>query len=125
MSIYFVFRVAAMECGGFNSAPKGPQRRKKSAKDRRAQKTRAIARAFQCVAQALGNVANHRGGELRHIGKRWHASISAPHASTLPVPNFHAHVADTMPADPARADLFEFFQKVRRVLRKALTKMKW
>ena len=85
-----------------------PARRKKSAKERRAQKARATARAFQHVAQALTDVGAHRGGKLRRIGTQWHAHISAPHASKVPMPRF-LNLYDAVPsvqmAESARAVL--------------------
>ena len=68
-------------------APRRMQRRK-SARERREQKARAIARAFQTVASALDNVRHHRGGALRDIGTRWHLHILRPHAKDVPSPNF-------------------------------------
>ena len=70
------------------SAPTVPQRRRKTAKERREQKSRAFARAFQTVAAALENVQRHRGGSLRDIGTRWHSLILRPHASEVPIPDF-------------------------------------
>ena len=83
-----VYRVAAMECTTHAAFPKC-LRRRKSAKERRAQRIRSAARAFQCVAQALNNVEAHRGGKLKRIGRQWHSYISAPPASEVPMPRFH------------------------------------
>ena len=88
--------------------PQWPARRRKSAKERCAQKLRATARAFQHVAQALSDVGTHRGGKLRCIGTRWHAHISAPHVSEIPMPRF-LNLNDAVPslqmAESARAVL--------------------
>ena len=69
-------------------APTVRQRRRKSARERREQKCRAIARAFQTVAIALDNVKRHRGGALREIGASWFQHILRPHASEVPFPDF-------------------------------------
>ena len=81
---------------GFVPPPR-PARRRKSAKERRAQKLRATARAFQHVAQALNDVQGHRGGKLRNIGIRWHAHVSAPHVHEIPMPRF-LNLEDAVPS---------------------------
>ena len=63
-------------------------RRRKSARERREQRARALTRAFETVASALDNVRLHRGGALRDIGTRWHSHILRPHAKDVPCPNF-------------------------------------
>ena len=70
------------------NAPTMQRRRKKTAKERREQKTRAVARAFQTVAAALDNVRGHRGGALRDVGTNWHRHILRPHPNQVPLPNF-------------------------------------
>ena len=71
-----------------DGAPTMRQRRRKTAKERREQRLRAIARAFQLVASALDDVKRHRGGALREIGTRWHQHVLRPHPSNVPFPNF-------------------------------------
>ena len=64
------------------------RRRKKTARERREQRVRAITRAFQTVASALQNVADHRGGKLMQLGVHWHGHVLSPDASSLPMPRF-------------------------------------
>ena len=71
-----------------DGAPTMRQRRRKTAKERREQRLRAIARAFQLVASALDDVKRHRGGGLREIGTRWQQHVLRPHPSKVPFPNF-------------------------------------
>ena len=68
--------------------PKVQHRRRKTAKERREQKCRAIARAFQTVACALDNVRCHRGGALRDVGIKWYRHILRPQPSDVPYPDF-------------------------------------
>ena len=75
------FTFSAME-----AVPK--ERRRKTAKERRDQKERSMARAFQAVAAALTNVASHRGGNLRRVGIKWHGHLLAPEAKNVPLPRF-------------------------------------
>ena len=87
-----------------DGVPTGRQRRKKTARERRDQRTRAFARAFQTVASALSNVASHRGGKLGHVGVEWHGHILAPRASSVPMPIFRGrHFAADAAVSPAGA----------------------
>ena len=64
------------------------QRRRKSAKERRAQRCRATARAFQTVATALLDVKLHRGGALQDVGSCWLRHILRPKLDEIPIPIF-------------------------------------
>ena len=71
-----IFRVVATAFAHVfhhGEVPERMRRRKKSARERREQRARALARAFQSVATVLDNVAAHRGGNLRKVGVllRW------------------------------------------------------
>ena len=86
-----------------NEVPERKMRRRKTARERREQRSRALARAFQSVATALQNVASHRGGKLKHIGVGWHGHLISPDASDVPWPNFRGiHIAADAAADISR-----------------------
>ena len=76
------------------------RRRRKTARERRDQRARAVARAFQTVATVLQDVDGHRGGNLKKIGVRWHGHLFSPDASEVPMPNFRSiHIAADAAAD--------------------------
>ena len=68
----------------FGGSCKSQARRKKTARERRAQKNRQMARAFQLVASSLVDVKQHRGGALRAIGEEWLAACHAPRPDKVP-----------------------------------------
>ena len=78
----------AMACSSQAEAPTVRARRRKTAKEKREQKCRSIARAFQTVAAALHNVRSHRGGALREIGDCWHRHVLRPQPCDVPYPDF-------------------------------------
>ena len=73
---------------GFHQDAVPKMRRRKTARERREQRARAVARAFQTVASALQNVDRHRGGKLKEVGFRWHALLIRPDAKDVPMPSF-------------------------------------
>ena len=78
-----------------NEVPERKMRRRKTARERREQKSRALARAFQSVATALHCVASHRGGRLQRIGEQWYGHVLSPDPSALPWPRFCGSHLDT------------------------------
>ena len=77
-----------MACISNVEAPTVRVRRRKSAKEKREQKCRSIARAFQTVASALHNVRCHRGGALQEVGISWMQHVLRPKTNEIPLPNF-------------------------------------